>query len=58
LESLRCSVENTPLEEADRFICGPADFLRILVTGRVDAGVEQEPSHDEYFGLGHDLMAA
>lgn len=51
-------VKNTPLDDADYFICGPTAFLRSYVTGLRGAGVTRDRIHYEYFGPGDDLMAA
>ncbi len=51
-------IENTPIREADYFICGPTAFLRSFVTGLRGAGVAQDRIHYEYFGPREDLMAA
>ncbi len=54
----RWLLENTPIREADYFICGPTAFLQCFVTGLRGAGVAQDRIHYEYFGPGADLMAA
>jgi len=51
-------LENTPIREADYFICGPTAFLQCFVTGLRGGGVAQDRIHYEYFGPGDDLMAA
>ncbi len=51
-------IQNTPIGEADYFICGPAAFLRTFVTGLEHAGVARDRIHYEYFGPADDLMAA
>lgn len=51
-------LENTPIREADYFICGPTAFLQCFVMGLRGAGVAQDRIHYEYFGPGDDLMAA
>ncbi|MFZ3584217.1 NO-inducible flavohemoprotein [Loktanella sp. DJP18] len=51
-------LENTPIRDADYFICGPTAFLQYFVTGLRGAGVAQDRIHYEYFGPGNELMAA
>jgi PAS domain S-box-containing protein len=48
--------ENTPIGEADYFICGPRAFMRTLVTGLVEAGVPRTRIHVEFFGPVEDLL--
>lgn len=48
--------ENTPLEEADYFVCGPLPFLRAFVPGLLKAGVPHDRVHYEFFGPVEDLF--
>ncbi|MBB4859306.1 nitric oxide dioxygenase [Novosphingobium chloroacetimidivorans] len=50
--------ENTPLTEADIFLCGPKPFLRTFVAGLSLAGVASDRIHFEFFGPADELMAA
>ncbi len=47
---------NTPIEEADYFVCGPLPFLRAFVGGLAEAGVPQQRLHYEFFGDVEDLL--
>lgn len=49
---------NTPLHEADIFLCGPKPFLRAFVGGLALAGVPSSRIHYEFFGPADELMAA
>lgn len=49
---------NTPLHQADIFLCGPKPFLRAFVSGLSLAGVPAGRIHYEFFGPADDLMAA
>ncbi len=49
---------NTPLTEADIFLCGPKPFLRAFVAGLSLAGVASDRIHYEFFGPADELMAA
>ncbi|WP_299656141.1 NO-inducible flavohemoprotein [uncultured Jannaschia sp.] len=49
--------ENTPIREADYFICGPKPFLRTFINGLAQAGVAQDRIHYEYFGPADELMS-
>lgn len=49
---------NTPLTDADIFLCGPKPFLRSFVADLSLAGVAAERIHYEFFGPADDLMAA
>ncbi len=49
---------NTPLTQADIFLCGPKPFLRALITGLSLAGVAAERIHYEFFGPADELLAA
>ncbi len=50
--------QNTPLHEADFFICGPKPFLKAFVNGLSLAGVAQDRIHYEFFGPADELLAA
>ena len=47
---------NTPLTEADFFVCGPLPFLRAFVSGLAKAGVPTERIHYEFFGPVEELI--
>jgi nitric oxide dioxygenase len=49
---------NTPIENADFYLCGPQPFLAALVRGLSKAGVPAERIHFEFFGPADDLLAA
>jgi len=49
---------NTPLTQADIFLCGPKPFLRAFVAGLSLAGVAADRIHYEFFGPADELMAA
>ena len=42
--------ENTPLTEADVYLCGPKPFLAAFVKGLATAGVSSDRLHYEFFG--------
>ena len=48
---------NTPIEDADYYICGPKPFLAAFVNGLVRAGVPNDRIHYEFFGPADDLAA-
>jgi len=50
--------ENTPLQTADVFLCGPKPFLRALVSGLSASGVASGQIHYEFFGPTDELLAA
>ncbi|MFN3400682.1 MAG: NO-inducible flavohemoprotein [Ferrovibrio sp.] len=50
--------ENTPLAEADIYLCGPRPFLRYFVTGLRAAGVPADRIHYEFFGPADEQLAA
>ncbi|MGV1795092.1 NO-inducible flavohemoprotein [Rhizobium sp. A37_96] len=50
--------ENTPIHEADFYLCGPKPFLAAFVNGLAKAGVPPERIHFEFFGPADDLAAA
>ncbi|MCW2240311.1 NO-inducible flavohemoprotein [Azospirillum canadense] len=49
---------NTPLDEADVYLCGPKPFLRAFVGGLSRAGVAGDRIHYEFFGPAEELAAA
>lgn len=49
---------NTPVDEADYFLCGPRPFLRTLVASLSLSGVASERIHYEFFGPADELLAA
>jgi nitric oxide dioxygenase len=49
---------NTPLAEADIYLCGPTPFLKAFVTGLVGAGVPADRIHYEVFGPTAEALAA
>lgn len=49
---------NTPIHEADFYLCGPKPFLAAFVNGLAKAGVPPERIHFEFFGPADDLAAA
>jgi len=49
---------NTPLAEADIYLCGPAPFLKAFVTGLTGAGVPADRIHYEVFGPTAEALAA
>jgi nitric oxide dioxygenase len=50
--------ENTPLDAADVFLCGPRPFLRAMVSGLSRTGVPADRIHFEIFGPTDELLAA
>ncbi|OWV83286.1 NO-inducible flavohemoprotein [Rhizobium sp. R693] len=50
--------ENTPIAEADFYLCGPRPFLATFVRGLAKAGVPQDRIHYEFFGPADELEAA
>ena len=50
--------QNTPLQEADYFLCGPRGFLRSFVSGLAQEGVAADRIHYEFFGPADGLLAA
>jgi len=50
--------ENTPITEADVYLCGPKPFLRAFVSGLSLAGVPSDKIHYEFFGPADELIAA
>lgn len=49
---------HTPFNDADFYLCGPKPFLRSLVNGLWEAGVEPCRIHFEFFGPSDELLAA
>ena len=49
---------NTPLAEADFYLCGPRPFLRTFVSGLSLAGVPADRIQYEFFGPADELLAA
>lgn len=47
--------QNTPLDRADLYLCGPTPFLRAFVNGLVRSGVPSERIHYEFFGPAAEL---
>jgi nitric oxide dioxygenase len=58
LISLAWLERNTPMAEADYYLCGPRPFLRTFVAGLAHAGVASERIHYEFFGPADELLAA
>lgn len=48
----------TPVHEADYYLCGPRPFLRALVCDLHQAGVSPDRIHYEFFGPADELLAA
>jgi nitric oxide dioxygenase len=51
-------LSNTPVQEADFYLCGPKPFLRSLVPALAKIGVSTERVHFEFFGPADELLAA
>lgn len=51
-------VANTPVADADYYICGPRLFLRAAVSALSLAGVPSSQIHYEFFGPADELLAA
>lgn len=49
--------ENTPLQDADIYLCGPKPFLRHFITSLSQAGVAAHHIHYEFFGPADELIA-
>jgi nitric oxide dioxygenase len=49
---------NTPLDNADLYLCGPTPFLRAFVNGLARNGVPSDRVHYEFFGPAGDLQVA
>ncbi|WP_439814653.1 NO-inducible flavohemoprotein [Zavarzinia sp. CC-PAN008] len=50
--------EQTPVAEADYFLCGPRPFLRAMVPALARAGVSSDRIHYEFFGPADEVLAA
>lgn len=48
----------TPIEDADYFVCGPRPMLRTLITALSMAGLPADRIHYEFFGPADELLAA
>lgn len=48
--------KNTPLNDADYYVCGPLPFLKAFVSGLANAGVPTSRIHYEFFGPVEDLL--
>lgn len=51
-------IANTPVGDADYYICGPRPFLRAAVSALSLAGVPSDHIHYEFFGPADELLAA
>ena len=51
-------IANTPVPDADYYICGPRPFLRHAVSALSLAGVRSDRIHYEFFGPADELLAA
>ena len=51
-------IANTPIAQADYYICGPRPFLRAAVSTLSLAGVPAARIHYEFFGPADELLAA
>lgn len=47
---------NTPLDDADIFICGPRPFLHAMIGGLTRTGVTPERIHYEFFGPADEVL--
>jgi PAS domain S-box-containing protein len=47
---------NTPLADADYYLCGPRAFMRRFAVGLVKSGLPQRRIHAEFFGPVEDLF--
>lgn len=47
---------NTPMDEADYFVCGPLPFLKAFVSGLAKEGVPTSRLHYEFFGPVEDIL--
>ncbi len=47
---------NTPVSDADYFVCGPIPFMRTFVNGLTEAGVPTDRIHYEFFGPVEELI--
>ena len=51
-------IGNTPVDDADYYICGPRPFLRHAVSTLSLAGVPATRIHYEFFGPADELLTA
>lgn len=49
---------NTPLQQAEIYLCGPKPFMRDLVTGLLQHGIPADRIHYEIFGPSDEDLAA
>jgi nitric oxide dioxygenase len=49
---------DTPIDDADYFICGPRPMLRSLITALSMSGLPADRIHYEFFGPADELLAA
>ncbi|MDT1060866.1 NO-inducible flavohemoprotein [Paracoccus sp. CPCC 101403] len=49
---------NTPVADADYYLCGPRPFLRATVQALAEAGVTADRIHYEFFGPADEQLAA
>ncbi|MUZ75283.1 NO-inducible flavohemoprotein [Agrobacterium vitis] len=49
---------NTPLADADVYLCGPRPFLHFFVRGLISAGVPSDRVHYEFFGPADEALVA
>ncbi|MBD9508109.1 NO-inducible flavohemoprotein [Ensifer sp. ENS07] len=50
--------KNTPIGQAEFYLCGPKPFLRSLVPALAKEGVSSDRVHYEFFGPSDELLAA
>lgn len=50
--------QNTPVQSADYYICGPVGFMAMAISGLREAGVDEARINYEFFGPAVDLNAA
>ena len=50
--------ENTPMHEAEYFVCGPTGFMASCIRGLSNAGVSSDRIHYENFGPAEGILAA
>ncbi len=56
--SLAWLEQNTPLQDADYYVCGPRGFMRAFVNGLASKGVPADRIHYEFFGPADEQLAA
>ena len=49
--------QNTPIKDADYYLCGPTPFLRVFINALKTAGVESQRINFEFFGPPQSLDA-